>query len=194
MKKKRLFLLVIPFLMTGCTLLEKLGIAPPKSNIINDQTNQEKVITSILRVEGPSSIEQGDTPNLSDFTLVVSYSDGTTGTITPESIDLDTSSCGDGIIGTITIAGFSTTFSINVVEKINGFSGNFYYSSLEKISEDYIKVKYSDYEDETKFINVSCKGELLTTEYVTDIFKDGTSYIISNDLDSPLNGVDDIYF
>lgn len=66
----------------------------------------------------PESIVQDEPINLNKITIGVNYQNGSTGTVHPDGIELDSSTPGDNVPGKLFVGSFEYDFTINVTEKV----------------------------------------------------------------------------
>lgn len=89
--------------------------------LISIEKPAEKEITGLIANSAtgiPESIEQGKSLNKNSITVGVNYSDGTTGTVHPDEIELDTSVPKDAVQGKLIVKTFEYLFTIKVTEKV----------------------------------------------------------------------------
>ena len=188
MKKKAVLVLIASsMVLSGCwftDMFKKWFKKEPDKQQNEDNKPSEKTIVSIISVNAPTQIEQGQT--LSSVQLVVGYSDGSTGTVSSTSVTLDTSAVGTAT-GTASVGGVSATFTIEVTPNYPTHHGIFTVSNatagqgytdltLTNASSDSIKVHAQ---------KVSISGENIVAEK-------NSYFVIYNDVNSPLNDVNDI--
>ena len=76
----------------------------------------EKQITSLGTVTAPATIVKDGTLDPKDVDVAVTYDNKTTGSVHPDSIDLNTSAVSDSVTGTVHVGDLTATFTIKVVD------------------------------------------------------------------------------
>ena len=196
-RRKILYLLPIASLvLSSCSFkdvknwfLKLIGKAPAEEQQPNgeDHNTQEKTIVSIISVNAPKQIEQGQT--LTAVQLVVGYSDGSTGTVSSTSVSLDTGTIGTAT-GTASIGGLSITFTVEVYSNnIATHHGTFTTAagSVEARS-GYTDITLKNAENDP----IEVRAEKVSVNGSNLIATKGSYFVMYNKINSPLNDISDL--
>lgn len=76
-----------------------------------------KEVKEIKSATGPESVYVGSTLSVNDFSVTVEYTDGTEGTVKPDSVEGDTSVAAESVAVTLHVGELTTTVNVAVVEQ-----------------------------------------------------------------------------
>ena len=199
MKKRRILYLipVTSLLLSSCSFkdvknwfLKLIGRAPQEEQHEeqnNNNNNQQKVITGIVKVNAPQQIEQGQ--SLTSVQVEVSYSDGTTGTVSSTSVDLNTNTVGQ-VTGTAFVGNFSATFIIEVYSNNIATHYGTFTSTSGSVTPgaDFTDITLVNAESDS----IEVRAEKVNVNETGLIAQKNSYFIIYNKLTSPLNDISDL--
>ena len=192
MKKKACLLLIASsMVLSGCwfsDLMKKwFGKKEPDQQQNDDQDSQDKTIVSIISVNAPHQIEQGQT--LSTVQLVVGYSDGSTGTVSSTSVSLDTSIVGT-VTGTASIGELSATFTIEVYSNnIPTHHGTFTTASGSvQAGSGFVDITLKNADNDS----IEVRAEKVDFNGTSLTVAKNSYFVMYNKVTSPLNDISDL--
>ena len=191
MKKKACLLLIASsMVLSGCWFTDMIkkwfGKEEPNQQQNEDNNNhQEKTIVSIISVNAPQQIEQGQT--LSAVQLVVGYSDGSTGTVQSTSVSLDTSTVGTAT-GTATVGGVSATFTIEVYSNSIPTHHGTFLSTSAVAGDGYTDITLKNASNDA----IEVRAEKVDYNGTTLTAAKNSYFVMYNKVTSPLNDISDL--